>query len=223
MSTPALASPAAVLAALNANSSSAAAKSLFAGPSALNSNLLAAAAADGRRPDPVGPAPALAPLAPGVVPAAPAARAAVVPAGRDRQSILVQQWLDVMTVGLRDSRTDIRRRSDHAFYAALSLGILAALSVIAGASLALAGVVAVGIASSAGGVVSGLGSGMSYKMYLRENTNLLATIADLRAMENARFGLLASDYISDPATRDAVIRDLVERLSSKDRTQGAAA
>lgn len=182
---------------------------------------LAAASADAL-PSAALAAPALAAPAAAVVAArAPAVAVAGPRLVPDRQATLVQEWLDVMAADLKEARTDIRRRSDHAFYAALALGILAALSVIAGASLALADVVAVGIASGVGGVMSGLGSGMSYKMYLQENSNLQATIRDLRAMETARFGLLAVAGVTDEAIRNGIIRDLVDRLNSKDRAPSA--
>lgn len=214
MSNPVAPAPAAlVLAALNANTSSAAAKSVLGNASALTANLLSAASADARWPPPVAAAP---------VPAASPARVnPTMLLAPNPQFAFVQELLNAMSAELKGAQTDIRRRSDHAFYTALALGILAALSVIVGTGLALANVVNVGIVSSIAGVLSGVGSGVSYKLYAQENANLLATVDDLRRMENARFGLLAADRVADAASRDSLISDLVKRLNWKNPTKAS--
>lgn len=114
------------------------------------------------------------------------------------------------TAAQRDER---RLQAKLTFFAALAFSIVGAIVIIVGVVLMFAGDTIVGGAiTTASGVISGVISGILFKLNTDTNDRLDAVMTDTQKLEKAQFALEMAGKIENPKERDAAIREAMKKL-----------
>lgn len=114
------------------------------------------------------------------------------------------------TAAQRDER---RLQAKLTFFAALAFSIVGAIVIIVGVVLMFAGDTIVGGAiTTASGVISGVISGILFKLNSETNDRLDAVMADTQKLEKAQFALEMAGSIESSVERDAAIREAMKKL-----------
>jgi hypothetical protein len=95
------------------------------------------------------------------------------------------------------------------------------LAFFVGLGLWLGGLLAAGVPSGIGGVISSFVGALFYKFYWGESEALEAVVSDLRLAEEAKVGLWLASHITDPNQRDKTIADITVRLADRYGNQPA--